>query len=213
MLTPVMPYVNYVVEKIPECVSYALAKVPKYGKWHALGFACCLIYEARQRNLRKERTRPEKYDEIYERILWMKSFQVSIGIIASPAFNSLISKIAAGFFTFILYHPFFIQAIDSKPKDWNVIQEFEVHLDAERPSASTFFAFTIEVVNIALKITNSLAAGVVVQKMWNGQVEGKVRFVVATVLLGLSAYNICKFVKPHGATSVAMEGGTKEWKW
>jgi hypothetical protein len=183
MVNSILPYANGVMEKIPS-----------YGRFHALVFVSNLLLETTLRFSKK----PEK------NLLWISLMKVSPLILCAASAPLLRSWkiLIPGFFLSSLFLPNSLSIIGSRSAQWLTVNKsgiFPKHIqavtvEADRPPLISFVACTVEALNIASKVFNSIGAGVVAQKMFNGQTEGKVRVAVTGALLALSALNIYKAV-------------------
>ncbi|MGH2611590.1 MAG: hypothetical protein ACRDFB_00910 [Rhabdochlamydiaceae bacterium] len=175
MITRFLPYVNAVTQRFPN-----------YGKMNALGFVLPLLCESYM-----------KLQAGASSLFWI-AFAKSIpacGLLnAAPAFEApRIYYPTSIAFTTLSSRAFLLKFLDVVGTDQVKKGKKEINavfLDTDRPPLVSFLTCASEVVNVASKVINSLATGVVVQKMFTGQTEGKVRTITTAILLSLSVLNV-----------------------
>lgn len=178
MISHVMPYINS-----------ATALVPNFGKMDALTFTAGLVSETFVRfsiDGAKDCTR-----SLLKRVQLAKTLQPVP--IARNYFDSNPTKLMGMALVAGSQLPFVHNLIVRLTKVNNFGNNKTLHyvqIEADRPSLISFVQVAGEMVNIVSKVLGSLGTGIVVQKMVTGDTSGKIRFVVSTVLLALSAWNV-----------------------
>ncbi len=171
---------------LPCVLHYANAAtnlVPDYGKKHVCLFAAALFVETSLRF--------SNDGDALKKIFFWKGPQIISCLLANSAFNSSYRvAIPTVVSTLALSTSGFYNVVANLSQVVKINNVTVASLNAERPPLISIFASAMEVANIASKIINSLAVGLVVQKAFTGQTEGKIRVVVSAALLLLSALNI-----------------------
>ena len=171
MVTRILSYVSdAAIKQAPDS---------EYGKLSALGFVSSLLAETYFRVNAHSLSRLD----LLTCISFMKLLQIIPCLKANPALSSYRTFIPTVILTTGLsFHLSFSML-------GQVLREYPM-MKSDRPPLIAFVACAKEIVNIASKVIQSFAVGVVAQKMFTGRTEGKIKIVVTTVLLGLSALNI-----------------------
>lgn len=167
----------------------ALAAVPTYGKISSALFVLSLLRETYVRFSPKKSYSFQLGDvplfksSKLNMISSLKRFQIGSCILESGYSWKL--KIPAG-----IIIGFLPSQIVAPSQVVRLLPSEEFVICSDRPFLNAYLACGKEVLNIASKVIQSVATGVVAQKMWNSQTNGNIRVVVTSALLTLSAWNI-----------------------
>ncbi len=166
----------------------SLAVVPNYGKIKAALFLIGLLGETYVKLKLSDKKgwiiQTEGKDYVVESlklVIRLKEIQFMAGISGSGYSWKFTIPAGVGFF----FMPSQIAAESRITKNWVA----EV-ISTDRPLLNTYFACAHEILNIVSKVIQSIATGALAQKMWSGQTYGKIRVVITTALLALSAVNV-----------------------
>jgi hypothetical protein len=182
--------IRSVIDKASQAISTvserSLAAVPNYGKITAALFLISLVGET---YVRASSQKTHSGFSPWVALFLLKKVQVFSGMGGSSYSWKL--TIPAGTVAFLLPS---VGAARAKIWTTENAQGERLHkaavIPTDRPYLKTYFACAYEALNVASKVIQSVATGVVAQKMWSDQTEGKVRVAVTTALLALSAWNV-----------------------
>ncbi len=165
-----------------------------YGKVGAMSFVLSLVGETYSRFSKLNNSTGES-------IAAFKSIQQTTYLAKNPILNSWTANLLAGLTVTGLNTPQFLNFMGKLSGQPAIDKGSGRHKNimtiiSDRPPFVFFFACAREIADIASKVIGSFATGIVAQKMFDGQTEGKVRAVVTVVMLGLSAVNVAKVVYP-----------------
>jgi hypothetical protein len=199
MLDRLMPYANSIT-----------ANVPHYGKLAAITFVVTLLFEVSARMSKKADVEARlgtiggmKGMQLANLAHQIKSFSFNTSYplanrILSTGANSL-ACLGIGIVSGILSS----RANEAQVTRGEQLKRGAVILD--RPPVVVILASVFEIANVASKVINSCATGIVAQKMWSGGTTGKIRFVVTTALLALSFWNIRGNTPPSETKQYAVD--------
>jgi hypothetical protein len=183
-------------------IDSASSLVPSFGKIQASIFCIGLVLETlyRSSSLKTHLTKdhqPKKQEyslsaRDFSLLVGAKALQSSV-VFRQPLVDRMGSyKTALCFSLDLLTHPWAL----SKLSQWTNLtpipntSNHSWQIEADRPPLVALIQAISEIVHIAAKVLGSLATGTIVQQMWNGKTDGKVKVVVSSILLLASAYNV-----------------------
>ncbi len=205
----IRPIIDKAFQFIDTVSTTSLATVPNYGKISAALFVFGLGYETHSRYLPSKPFKKADPNLVAQHYVLVKNYVL---VNFKEIFQSKVIQVAAFFYGTSLDPIFKVVAVvgqlfvprkvdpivemsvvipleGNEQRDWE-IKKKKAHCLSDRPLLKDQLAVGYDVVNIASKIIQSFATGVVAQKMWNNSTSGKVRAVVTTALLALSAWNV-----------------------